>query len=160
MSFDKSVLFVCLGNICRSPMAEAILRDKVRTRPDANDWKIDSCGTGNYHIGSQPHKRTLETLNEHGIKNFKHHARQLSRSDYTDFKWIFVFDHSNLRDVEDMKPFNSKSVVSLLRTFDPEKESDSPTVADPWFDGDQYFEVCFQQCTRSLENFLEQEIPN
>ena len=160
MAFDKSVLFVCLGNICRSPMAEAILKDKVKRRSDSAEWKIDSCRTGDWHVGNQPHERTLETLADHEIKNFKHHARQLRKKDYSDFKWIFVFDRSNLADVTSMKPKSSNSTVKLLRVYDPSKESDSPTVADPWYDGDEYFEVCFEQCTRSVDKFLEEEFSN
>lgn len=153
----KSVLFVCLGNICRSPMSEAILKGLVQKRSDSNQWKIDSCGTANYHVGSQPDDRCLATLETHSIHNFKSTVRQLKKTDFSSFKWIFVFDNDNVSDVKRVMPSSSSSKVVLLRHFDPEKEEENPTVIDPYYYDDSYFELCYQQCNRSLINFLKTE---
>lgn len=155
----KTVLFVCLGNICRSPMSEAILKDIISKRPDSSEWEIDSCGTANYHVGSQPDDRCLNTLESHGIHNFKSTVRQLSKTDFEKFKWIFVFDKNNMTDVKRQMPSSSNCNVVLLRFYDPEKEQENPAVIDPYYEDDSYFELCFQQCSRSLNIFLKKEFP-
>lgn len=157
-SLDKSVLFVCLGNICRSTMAEGILHNLVKSRSDHSEWQVDSCGTASYHTGEQPDNRTIVTLQKHGIVNFKHKARKIRKSDFTDFKWIFVMDLENLKDVERIKPDSSKSKVMLLRQYDPEKDCEKPIVIDAYYHDDSYFELCYEQCLRSLKTFLEKEV--
>ena len=154
---EKSVLFVCLGNICRSTMAEGILKSIVSERQDKDDWLIDSCGTARYHIGDQPDDRTLKTLKMHDITSYKHQARQINQTDFKTYKWIFTMDTSNQADVKRIMPKTSPSNVRLLRTFDPEADCDNPIVIDAYYHDDSYFELCYVQCLRTLENFLKAE---
>ena len=154
----KSVLFVCLGNICRSTMAEGILLDLVSKRKDASEWKVDSCGTASWNNGDPPYPDTMETLKKHGINGYTHVARNMVKSDFVNFHWIFVMDNQNYKDVKRMQPENSESKVLLLRDFDTEKDGALPIVIDPYFENDKkYFEICYQQCFRSLSQFLEKE---
>ncbi|XP_066926767.1 low molecular weight phosphotyrosine protein phosphatase-like [Clytia hemisphaerica] len=119
---SKSVLFVCLGNICRSPMAEGIFKHLVKDRSDTSDWLIESCGTARYHVGEQPDDRTLSTLEKHGIKNFRSTVRQLAKDDFSRFQWIFVFDDENKRNVDHKKPASSDSNINMIRRYDTEKD--------------------------------------
>ena len=73
-------------------MAEGVLKHLVSQRSDAELWNLDSCGTAGYHVGGSPDRRTMRTLKEHGVTDYQHKARTLRHSDFTDFKWIFVFD--------------------------------------------------------------------
>ena len=157
---SKSVLFVCLGNICRSPMAEGIFKHLVKDRSDAKDWLIESCGTARYHIGEQPDDRTLATLDKHGIRNFRSTVRQIAKDDFTRFQWIFVFDDENKRNVDHKKPASSDSNVNMIRRYDTEKDAGRiPPVTDPYYHDDSYFQMCYDQCHRSLVHFLETEFP-
>ena len=91
------ILMVCLGNICRSPLAEGILREKIKET--SMEIAIDSAGTSNYHIGEHPDKRTIENALKHNINISKLKARQFSVLDYDNFDLIFVMDSSNYSDV-------------------------------------------------------------
>ena len=86
---------VCLGNICRSPLAEGILKDKV----DSSKVFVDSAGTGGWHVGELPDRRSIEVALAHGIDIRDQRCRRFNRSDFTDFDHIFVMDRSNLADV-------------------------------------------------------------
>ena len=89
------ILFVCLGNICRSPLAEAIFKAKAQKMGLSNTLFADSCGTANYHIGDSPDPRTVKNAQSNGIE-IVHSGRQLSKRDLTDFDWIFAMDKANL----------------------------------------------------------------
>ncbi|KAI0152784.1 LMWPc-domain-containing protein [Xylariaceae sp. FL1272] len=158
-----SVLFVCLGNICRSTMAEGVFRSIVQdpSSPYHNlVGTVDSCGTGGYHIGDEPDSRTLSTLENHGITNYKHAARRLHDRDFKDFDYIFAMDRSNLSDVNrwrDRKNPTDKAKISLFGEYSGGKPE---VVQDPYYGEHDGFETAYEQCRRFALNFLEATFPD
>ena len=152
MSKSKSVLFVCLGNICRSPIAEAICREQLKESGQLDSWKVDSAGTGAYHVGSEPDPRTLKTLKRHDITDYKHYARQIKSKDFDDFDYILVMDDDNFDDVCGIG--QGKAKVKLLGSFD--QGASSNQVQDPYYGrGDEGFERVFNQCWKCCSEFLK-----
>ena len=145
------VLFVCLGNICRSPLAEAIFKHKVRERGWDNLIEGDSCGTANYHIGDNPDPRAIANATKNGIV-INHCGRQLCEEDFESFDYILAMDSSNYRNIlrlENSKKFSDK--VKMMRSFDPHGHGDVP---DPYYGGERNFQEVFDILNRSIENFL------
>lgn len=131
------VLMVCLGNICRSPMAEAVL---AHLRPD---WTVDSAGTGGWHAGERPDHRTLAELKRHGIAT-AHRARQVAAGDFRRFDLILAMDAQNLRDLQAIRPTDATARLELL---------DPDGVPDPYYDGAEAFAAIYTQidrCCRKL----------
>ncbi|KAI1422925.1 protein-tyrosine phosphatase [Xylaria sp. FL1777] len=164
-SGDKiSVLFVCLGNICRSTMAEGVFRSIVKD-PSSPYYNligtVDSCGTGGYHIGDEPDSRTLSTLRENGIRNYEHAARRLRDSDFKEFDYIFAMDNSNHSDIKrrhGLKAENKRAKVMLFGEFSGTRRKE--VIQDPYYiDGDA-FQTTYEQCRRFSENFLAATFPN
>lgn len=111
------VLFVCLGNICRSPLAEGIFRDLVHRRGAADRFDIDSCGTGDWHVGEPPDPRTVAVARRHGIP-LRRAARQLDpAADFARFHYLLAMDRSNLRSLQ--RSGAPADRLYLLRAFDP-----------------------------------------
>jgi protein-tyrosine phosphatase len=134
------ILMVCLGNICRSPLAEGILR--VKAEKAGIDIQIDSAGTSNYHIGENPDKRTVLNASKHAVDVSKLKARQFSTSDFDDFDHIFVMDSSNYGDVLSLarNEADRKKVELILNRVYPGSDMSVP---DPYFGGEQGFENVF-----------------
>ncbi|CAN8023865.1 unnamed protein product, partial [Ixodes persulcatus] len=134
---SKSALFVCRGNICRSPIAEAVFRQVAKERGVLAEWNIDSAGTSGKHVGSNPDRRTIQCLKDHNVE-INHRARQakstnfvhqVTLDDFRDFQYIFAMDNANMNDLTDMAPESSKAKVELLGKYDPEGQA---TIRDPY----------------------------
>lgn len=144
----QRILMVCLGNICRSPLAEGILRDKAKQK--GIEIHIDSAGTSNYHIGDHPDHRTTANAKKHGIDLSKLKARQFSAQDFDDFDRIYVMDSFNYADVVSLSrnELDRKKVQLILNTIYPNSNMNVP---DPYFGGDQGFENVFILLDKACE---------
>ncbi len=135
-----NILMVCLGNICRSPLAEGILRTKLTT-----DFFVDSAGTGGWHAGQSPDERSIKTARNYGIDISNQKARKFTVSDFDTFDRIFVMDQSNFKDVLNLAPDDvAKSKVALI--LGPSKE-----VPDPYYGGQDGFEKVYQLLDQACE---------
>lgn len=147
------VLFVCLGNICRSPLAEAVFRGVVRDAGLASRFDIDSAGTSSYHTGESPDARTVATAAERGVA-VDHAARQIHEADFDRFTWILVMDRENLRKVERLRDrVAPEAEVRLLRGYDPLAD-DGAEVPDPYFGGEGSFGEVHDMIERSCAALL------
>ncbi|MBT28920.1 MAG: protein tyrosine phosphatase [Thalassobius sp.] len=148
------VLFVCLGNICRSPMAEGVFKKQVEDADLTDQIECDSAGIIGYHAGELPDKRMRRTASSHGI-TLTHHSRQLSPADFEKFDYILGMDENNMKAIRQMEKSvtNKKAKVFKMREFD-EQES-SKDVEDPYYQGDDGFEICYQVLRTSTQNFLD-----
>ncbi|KAJ4315342.1 Low molecular weight phosphotyrosine protein phosphatase [Fusarium piperis] len=157
MSEPVSVLFVCLGNICRSTMAEGIFQNLAK-QPEVGGriGRIDSCGTAAYHSGEPPDDRTMATLEANGITDYDHLARRFHPSDFNKFDYIFAMDRSNLSDLHRLQKNNpdSKAKVMLFGEFSGTKRPE--IVNDPYYGGNEGFSKAFEQCSRFSKNFLKE----
>ncbi len=147
------VLFVCLGNICRSPLAEGIFTKKVEEKGLADCFHIDSCGTSNFHIGSAPDERTIKNAQINGVE-LNHYGRQFSSQDFDRFDHILAMDSSNLSNILDLSINESEQQkVELMRTYDA---VDAGTdVPDPYYGGPSGFQNVFDILDRSCSQLLE-----
>ena len=139
-----SVCFVCLGNICRSPQAEALFRRKVADAGLQSRFVIDSAGTSANHVGEAPDRRTAAASARRGVP-VQGAARQFTVQDFDRFDVIVVMDSSNLRNVTRIARHDGdRAKVSLLRSWDA--AADGPDVPDPWYGGPEGFDVVFDIC--------------
>lgn len=127
------VLFVCLGNICRSPMAEAMFRHIVKREGLDNRIVVDSAGTGNWHVGKPPHKGTREILRENNIDHNDIRARQIKEKDLSEFDYIVAMDSDNVRNIELLKQKDGNGKV--VRLLDYVETINEKNVPDPYYTG-------------------------
>ncbi len=151
-----NVLFVCLGNICRSPMAEGLFKKLVADKELNNQISSDSAGTASYHLGHQPDKRMVSTAADHGIK-LNHKARQFSKKDFNDFDYIVVMDESNYNNVMKLKPTISNAKVIYMRSYD-EYVLGVKEVPDPYYGTMEDFQTCYYILESCCRNFLKEII--
>ncbi|WP_304234642.1 low molecular weight protein-tyrosine-phosphatase [Jiulongibacter sediminis] len=153
-----NVLFVCLGNICRSPMAESVFREVVRKRGYSGSFNIDSAGTAGYHIGKQPDRRTLEVLETHGLKT-THRGQKIDDELLSESDHIAVMDEANFEDVHNylhkkLKRPPAPEKLFLIRDFDPEVRG-VHEVPDPYYEPIEAFEGVYTLLERSSEALLD-----
>ncbi len=148
-----SLLFVCLGNICRSPLAEGIFAHLAKQA--GVDVHIDSAGTGSWHMGERPDKRAQAVARGHGVE-LPGRARKVRASDMLDFDYVIAMDRSNFAHLAALRrSCHGSARLHLLREFDPEPGRDKD-VPDPYYGGRSGFEECFGIVERSCRELLEE----
>ena len=140
------ILMVCLGNICRSPLAEGLLTSKL----PSDTFFVDSAGTGNYHVGKQPDKRSVDTAYKNGLDISNQKARQFSTNDFEEFDYIFVMDNDNYKDVIKLaKTEEQKNKVDLiLNQLFPKENVDVP---DPYYGLQNGFDMVYNMLDETCD---------
>lgn len=148
------VLFVCLGNICRSPAAEGLMRETVEENHTAHRWVIDSAGTGNYHIGDLPDPRMRAHARRRGLE-LTHRCRQVREADFDDFDLFFGMDDSNVANLRRLAPTPEAQakVLPMSDFFDPVTVTDH--VPDPYYSGAEGFEHVLDLLTAATRNLRD-----
>ncbi len=147
------VLFVCLGNICRSPLAEAIFNHKIQALGLSRSFKSDSAGTSDYHIGELPDERTIQCALRKGL-DINHRGRQVNHTDFRDFDYIVAMDDSNLRKLQTLGAkyrFADKEIF-LMRDFVVGWEG--MPVPDPYYGGIEGFDEVYEILDVAIDSFL------
>jgi len=146
-----NILMVCLGNICRSPLAEGILQNKISKH--GLDWMVDSAGTGSWHVGEQPDSRSVAVALKHGIDINNQRARQFRASDLQEFDLISAMDSSNYQNI--LKMADSKEEEEKVKMIMNEVQPGyNQNVPDPYWDNDG-FEQVFQMLDEACERVIE-----
>ncbi len=148
------VLFVCLGNICRSPLAEEVFRDLVKSEGLASKISCDSCGTSRYHIGELAHHLSRDVAVRNGLE-LTHKARQLKSEDFSDFDYLIGMDNQNIQNMKNLRGAEkSNQKIFLMREFDNAKSKKA--VSDPYGGDEADFDDCYEILHESCKNFLNQ----
>lgn len=144
---SPAVLFVCLGNICRSPLAEAAFR--VQAEAAGLEVLIDSAGTGDWHVGNPPDQRARNLAQRKGLDISHYRARQVSVADFTRFTHIFALDHANLENLRQIAPEGHTAHLALLMDMVPGRTG--TPVRDPYFGDEAGFEETWSDVSRAAE---------
>ena len=148
------VLFLCLGNICRSPLAEGVFRKKIEEAGLAEQFEIDSAGTGPWHAGEPPDARMRATARKNGVDLSAIRGRQLTKADLDWFDHIFAMDKSNLHDALFLDPGGDHGTrIRLFREFDP--DPGDYQVPDPYYGGPSGFDHVYAIVDRTAQALLE-----
>lgn len=146
------ILMVCLGNICRSPLADGLLRDKLKS--NNLQIEVDSCGTSSHHVGEQPDERMMETAFNHGCDLSNLRARQFVVEDFKTFDIIYVMDASNYNNV--LRLANSEDDKQKVKLFLNELyPGKNMAVPDPYYGGDQGFEDVYELVDKTTDIIIE-----
>jgi protein-tyrosine phosphatase len=146
------VLFVCLGNICRSPLAEGVFKRLVEQAGLSHAFEIDSAGTGSWHVGERPDSRAATVASEHGIE-LDSRARQVTDQDLHDFDYAIAMDRENLRNLRRMASASGANAqIQLLRDYDPDADGDE--VPDPYYGGVSGFENVYEIVAKACDGLL------
>ncbi|WP_108127696.1 low molecular weight protein-tyrosine-phosphatase [Saccharospirillum mangrovi] len=147
-----SVLFVCLGNICRSPTAQGVFEKIVADAGLSESIQVDSAGTAAYHLGKAPDARSTAAAKARGYHLERFRARQISPDDFHQFDWILAMDAQNLADLQTIQPTHSKAQLGLfLDVIEPSTQRDVP---DPYYGGPAGFEQVLDLCEAASRALL------
>lgn len=146
------ILFVCLGNICRSPLAEGVLRALAAREGLASEIFVDSAGTGAWHIGDPPDRRSIAVARRHGIDISGLRARKVSRADFETFDLILGMDRENVRTLRQLASADREDRISLFLEYAAGRDQDVP---DPYYDGPEAFERLYQMLDAGCSSLLE-----
>lgn len=153
MTEVRSLLFVCLGNICRSPLAEGVMAHLLDQEGLGEDFELDSAGTGNWHSGDLPDPRSRETALRHGFR-LTHRARTVVPPDFERFDLILAMDGDNFHNLQYMaRNSQQKRKIRMIRDWDPQGPGDVP---DPYYGTSEDFELVWNMLDRSCRRLLQE----
>ncbi len=148
---------VCLGNICRSPLAQGILEDKIKKH--GFNWQVDSAGTGGWHSGELPDRRSIQVAKKYGIDLSSQRARKLNGYDLENFDLIFAMDKSNLQDIQKLAQ-NQEELKKIKLILNESHPNENLIVPDPYYN-DNGFEEVYQlldeACTTIIQNYTSHD---
>lgn len=147
----QRVLFVCLGNICRSPLGEGVFQHLVDVAGLSQSYEVESAGTSAYHAGERPDERSIEVARRHGVE-LPSCSRKLAASDYSVFDVLVAMDEENQRNMLRDCPEPLRHKVRMMREWDPEGPGDVP---DPYYGGDRGFDLVYEMISRSCRALLD-----
>ena len=147
----QAVLFVCLGNICRSPLAEAAFRQEAQRR--GLDVEIDSAGTGGWHVGDPPDRRAQAVALRHGVDISGYRGRQVKPDDFRRFTHVLALDRDNLADLKRIQP--SDGTAQLLLLLDTVEGRKGKSVADPYYGQDKDFDVTWADAVAGAKGLAD-----
>jgi protein-tyrosine phosphatase len=151
------VLFVCLGNICRSPMAEAIFRKQVKREGLQDKFEVDSAGTGSWHVGEPPHEEAQKKLADYQVSSEGMKGRQIQEGDLDKFQYIIAMDAENLGHLHKIAGYDETGYIARLLDFVPGSETED--VPDPYFTGNfhEVYELIEEGCRELLAFIRKRE---
>jgi protein-tyrosine phosphatase len=149
----RRVLFVCLGNICRSPTAEGVLRAIAAREFPGLALDVDSAGTADYHVGEPPDRRTVAAARRRGYDLAGLRARQVQPHDYERFDYLLAMDRANLAQLESQRPKGASARLALFLEFSP--QAAMPEVPDPYYGGTEDFERVLDLCETGARDLLK-----
>ncbi|WP_026790568.1 low molecular weight protein-tyrosine-phosphatase [Pleomorphomonas oryzae] len=148
----RSILFVCLGNICRSPTAEGLMLNHLAAAGLSHSVRVDSAGTGGWHTGDPPDPRAIAAARKRGVDLAPLRARQVRKADFSDFELIVGMDRQNVADLRRLAPKGSTTRIGL---FLEEALGLSSEVPDPYYEDERAFDAVFDLCDRAVRAFIE-----
>ncbi|MEJ8842476.1 low molecular weight protein-tyrosine-phosphatase [Lacibacter sp. H375] len=149
------ILMVCLGNICRSPLAEGVLQHKAWNA--GLQWSVESAGTGAWHTGEPPHHLSIKVAKHNGVDISKQRARQFVKEDFLNYDFIYVMDSSNYIDVKQMsgKFWKEEKVDLLLNELYP---GENRAVPDPWYGKEDGYHTVYEMIDKACDKIIEKYI--
>ncbi len=148
-----TVLFVCLGNICRSPLAEGVFKNTVNHRGLSHKISCDSAGTSSWHVGEMPDPRSIDIAMENGIK-LDHHGQQVNGEDFSSFDYVVAMDENNRMDLEVVRR-QSGGNARIVKMMDFDNDKSGKDVPDPYYGGQGGFQRVYDMLEESCNNFID-----